>query len=125
MSEERTYGPEKQSIFNMQRFGIEPENQFDVVLDMISHIREMQAQLARSEAWAAELEREALINSLSWYDVERLTKALSWQGCSTPESQEECCARWKELTRDLINSVLEDKARKTCGSRRRWSTRVR
>ncbi|MDD2341561.1 MAG: hypothetical protein PHV54_01550 [Tolumonas sp.] len=61
-----------------------------------------------------ELSREKQ-DSLDCDDIKKLKLALSWMGCSTPESLEECGARQKNLVRDLIRAVLRRKKLKKEG----------
>lgn len=47
--------------------------------------------------------------SICWDDIQRLVKALSWLGYSTPESKEEQAASQKRLVLNLICAVEENK----------------
>lgn len=54
-------------------------------------------------------------DSLDCDDIKNLKLALSWMGCSTPESLEECGALQKRLVRDLIRAVFRQKDAMTRG----------
>lgn len=71
--------------------------------------RELQSQYDELQSLMFNMQRERDGLSLCFNDIERLVKALSWLGCSTPESKEEQAARQRRLVLDLIHAVEESK----------------